>query len=356
MGRREPPHRSMRFPCAAKARLGRLALPAPQIAHLDQQGRPLAAGEHGEIGIARSDDRAEDMTTISPRPEWLFRDERVLPNGDLGYRMASVTFCILVASRGDQPGRTASRARRDRGRIAEPQGGGRAVAFSVPHARLGQDVAAAVVLRPGPRHGPGLRAFARRMVSQVPGAGRDRHRGRISETEVARSGAQSSPPRLPWRAQARPGASSRNGFRARNWNLNSPDWGAALELDEIGVDEDFFVLGAGSPRRHQTRLRACAKRYGAIFFKDISDAPTVTALAKRARIIASRPSSEVRLPGAMRPAKARGTRLSFQQQRIYVSSSSTRRSTITTFSKSRVSLGLSKSAPWRQPRGDLRTS
>jgi amino acid adenylation domain-containing protein len=90
-----------------------------------------------------------------------------------------------------------------------------------------------------------------------------------------------------------------------------------LELDEIGIDEDFFALGADSLVVTQMRSRL-RERYGAnISFKEIFEAPTVTALAKRVELSRSRPAPEVL---AMRhaPAKARGTRLSFQQQRIYV--------------------------------------
>ena len=59
------------------------------------------------------------------------------------------------------------------------------------------------------------------------------------------------------------------------------DLGGLLELDEVGVDEDVFALGADSLTVTQmlSRLRA---RFGVDFsFKDIFDAPTVAALAAR---------------------------------------------------------------------------
>ena len=58
-------------------------------------------------------------------------------------------------------------------------------------------------------------------------------------------------------------------------------WAELLELDQIGVDQDVFALGADSLTVTQmlSRLRA---RFGVDFsFKDIFDAPTVAALAAR---------------------------------------------------------------------------
>ena len=58
-------------------------------------------------------------------------------------------------------------------------------------------------------------------------------------------------------------------------------WADLLELDEVGVDQDVFALGADSLTVTQmlSRLRA---RFGVDFsFKDIFDAPTVAALAAR---------------------------------------------------------------------------
>ena len=93
-------------------------------------------------------------------------------------------------------------------------------------------------------------------------------------------------------------------------------WAELLDLDQIGVDQDIFALGADSLTVAQmlSRLRA---RFGVdLSFKDIFDAPTVAALAARIE------SSERNLlPHHCACANAGGccsVRLSFQQQRIYV--------------------------------------
>ena len=64
------------------------------------------------------------------------------------------------------------------------------------------------------------------------------------------------------------------------WQL-AKIWAELLEVDQIGVDQDVFALGADSLTVTQmlSRLRA---RFGVDFsFKDIFDAPTVAALAAR---------------------------------------------------------------------------
>ena len=62
-------------------------------------------------------------------------------------------------------------------------------------------------------------------------------------------------------------------------------WADLLDLDQIGVDQDVFALGADSLTVTQmlSRLRT---RFGVDFsFKDIFDAPTVAALAARIEFI-----------------------------------------------------------------------
>ena len=64
------------------------------------------------------------------------------------------------------------------------------------------------------------------------------------------------------------------------WQL-AKIWADLLELNQIGVDQDVFALGADSLTVTQmlSRLRT---RFGVDFsFKDIFDAPTVAALAAR---------------------------------------------------------------------------
>ena len=68
------------------------------------------------------------------------------------------------------------------------------------------------------------------------------------------------------------------------WQL-AKIWAELLELNQIGVDQDVFALGADSLTVTQmlSRLRA---RFGVDFsFKDIFDAPTVAALAARIEVI-----------------------------------------------------------------------
>jgi acyl carrier protein len=156
-------------------------------------------------------------------------------------------------------------------------------AFSIPHRRLGEDVAAAVVLRRDAKvSAQELRNFARERLApfKVPGlieivahipksAG-----GKIKRSELA----------------AALGITQRK-RRTTGGKLVAPRselerqladiWTQLLELDRIGMDEDVFALGADSITVMQvlSRLRA---HFGVHFsLKDIFDAPTVATLAAR---------------------------------------------------------------------------
>ena len=159
-----------------------------------------------------------------------------------------------------------------------------AVAFSIPHKRLGEDVAAAVVLRPGAKVSPqNLRNFARERLARfkVPGLIRivpeipKGPSGKIRRNGLAASLSLTLP-------RARRIAAAKSFRPARNWSCNWPDiWAELLDLDQMSVDQDIFALGADSLTVAQmlSRLRA---RFGVdLSFKDIFDAPTVAALAAR---------------------------------------------------------------------------
>ena len=58
-------------------------------------------------------------------------------------------------------------------------------------------------------------------------------------------------------------------------------WADVLELDQIGVDQDVFALGADSIKVTQILSRVRAQLGIRLSFDDIFDAPTVAALAAR---------------------------------------------------------------------------
>ena len=165
----------------------------PEIAILDGEGRRLPSGERGEIAlrgptITRGYDNDAAATESAFRDGW-FR------TGDLGYLDAEGYLFIVgrikeIINRG---GQKVAPAEVEEALLSHPDVVEAAV-FSVPHRRLGADVAAAVVLRPDAKvSAQRLRDFARerlagfkvpgliRIVPEIPkGAG-----GKIKRSELA---------------------------------------------------------------------------------------------------------------------------------------------------------------------------
>jgi acyl-CoA synthetase (AMP-forming)/AMP-acid ligase II/acyl carrier protein len=254
-----------------------------EITILDADGRRLSPGEHGEIAlrgptITRGYDNNAAATREAFRDGW-FR------TGDLGYLDEEGYLFIVgrikeVINRGGQkvaPGEV-EEALLSHPDVVE------AAAFSIPHTRLGADVAAAIVLRPGATVGAAkLRDFVRKrlasfkvpgliyIVPDIPkGAG-----GKIKRAELAAALALTEPA-----APARRGrkmAAPRSELESQVAKI----WADLLDADRIGIDQDVFALGVDSITVTQmiSRLR---EHFGVDFsFKDIFDAPTVGALAAR---------------------------------------------------------------------------
>ena len=267
-----------------------------EIAILDGEGRRLSFGERGEIAlrgptITRGYDNDVAATESAFRDGW-FR------TGDLGYLDAEGYLFIVgrikdVINRG---GQKVAPAEVEQALLSHPDVVEAAV-FSVPHKRLGADVAAAVVLRQDAQvSAQKLQGFARerlasfkvpgliRIVQEIPkGAG-----GKIKRSELAAAstvrmerGGRMAPPRSDVERQV---------VRI---------WADLLDVKRIGVDQDVFTLDADSIAVTQviSRLR---ERFGVdLSFKDIVDAPTVAALSARLESSRKAPTSlSVREPPA----------------------------------------------------------
>jgi len=247
-----------------------------EIAILDGEGRRLPSGERGEIAlrgptITRGYDNDAAATAAAFRDGW-FR------TGDLGY--VDVEGYLFVVGRIkdviNRGGQKVAPAEIEEALLNHPDVVEAAV-FSVPHSRLGSDVAAAVVLRPHAKvSAQKLRDFARerlasfkvpgliRIVREIPkGTGGKIKRGELAAAltaRVKRGGRMAAPGSELQRQLAR-------------------IWAELLDVKQIGVDQDVFALGADSIAVMQmiSRLRECFDVY--FSFKDIVHAPTVTALA-----------------------------------------------------------------------------
>jgi amino acid adenylation domain-containing protein len=299
---------------------GSVGTPAgPEIAVMDSEGRHLPAGEHGEVAlrgptITRGYDNNEVATKAAFRDGW-FR------TGDRGYMDADGYLFLVgrikkadVINRG---GQKVSPAEVEQVLMSHPDVAA-AAAFPITHTTLGEDVAAAVVLRTQAKINPQkLRQFASghlarfkipgliRIVPEIP-AGPD---GKVVRGDLARMLSITAPrSRIERNEWVAPRSET-------EWQL-ARFWADLLEINDVGVEEDVFALGADSLTVAQlmSRLRA---RFGVeLSFKDIFDAPTVAALA--ARIESGKSGISIASPSlADIPADSQGL-LSQQQQRIHV--------------------------------------
>ncbi|RXH06915.1 amino acid adenylation domain-containing protein [Bradyrhizobium guangzhouense] len=289
--------------------VGRAA--GPEIAIMDEAGRLLAHGQHGEImlrgaNMSRGYCNDEAATQAAFRNGW-FR------TGDLGYLDADGYLFIVgrikdVINRG---GQKISPLEVEEVLLAHPAVLEAGV-FAIPHAKLGENVAAVVVLRDNSETtSDQLRQFARkrlaaykvpsliRSVAALPkGASGKVKRNALAELISAPHDDDET--QLP-----------RNELETQLAGI----WADLLELPQVGIDQDVFALGADSLAVTQMRSRL-RERFNIDFsFEDIFDCATVGALAARIETTAHRDAT---LP-AWRPSAAEGDApLSFQQQRMYV--------------------------------------
>ncbi|MCK1346512.1 non-ribosomal peptide synthetase [Bradyrhizobium sp. CW11] len=289
--------------------VGRAA--GPEITIMDETGRALASGQHGEImlrgpNMSRGYYNDEAATQAAFRDGW-FR------TGDLGYLDADGYLFIVgrikdVINRG---GQKISPLEVEEVLLSHPAVLEAGV-FAVPHPKLGENVAAIVVLRPNSEAtSDQLRQFARkrlaaykvpsliRSVATLPkGASGKVKRNALAELIATDGGEEEA--RLP-----------RNALETELAGI----WANLLELPQVGGDQDVFALGADSLAVTQMRSRL-RERFNVDFsFEDVFDCATAAALA--ARIETAAIHRETMLP-AWRQAGEADAPLSFQQQRMYV--------------------------------------
>jgi amino acid adenylation domain-containing protein len=300
-----------------RRKTGSVGQPAgPEIAIMDREGLQLPAGERGEI-VLRGPTITTGYYNDVAATESAFRNGW-FRTGDLGYVDRDGYLFIVgrikdVINRG---GQQISPVEVEEALLSHPDVL-EAGAFAIPHRRLGENVAVAVVRRPKSNVTPHqLRGFARkrlagykvpsliRIVPEIPkGASGKIIRAALADMLWTALGRGENKKTLPPRSE----------LEAQLANI----WADLLELGEIGVDQNVFALGADSLAVTQmlSRLR---DRFGVDFsFEDIFNAPTVAATAARLE-------SSKRDLAAVSPTwgdtltDGRSAPLSFQQQRIYV--------------------------------------
>jgi acyl-CoA synthetase (AMP-forming)/AMP-acid ligase II/acyl carrier protein len=254
-----------------------------EIAIMDREGRQLPAGKRGEIAlrgptITRGYDNDAAATETAFRHGWFH-------TGDLGYFDRDGYLFIVgrikdIINRG---GQKVAPAEVEQVLLSHPDVV-EVAAFSILHQRFGEDVAAAVVLRQDAKvSARSLRDFARERLARfkvpslihfVPEIAKG-PAGKIKRDELVAALSVTLP-----RARVERSGKLVAPRSDLEWRL-ADTWTEVLELNQIGIDEDVFALGADSITVTQMRSRLRA-RFGIDFsFQDIFDAPTVAALAAR---------------------------------------------------------------------------
>lgn len=293
-----------------------------EIAIMDGEGRELHIGEHGEVvlrgpTITRGYYNNEIATRSAFRDGW-FR------TGDLGYLDAEGYLFLLgrikkadVINRG---GQKVSPAEVETALLSHPDVAQAAV-FPVPHARLGEDVAAAVVPRAGSRiELRKLRRFSSERLARfkvpgpiriVPAIPADPD-GKIIRSKLASMLSITTPgSHVDRNDHLKPPRTE------TEWQL-AKIWANLLGLNEVGVNEDVFALGADSLTVAQLLSRLRARFRVDFSFREIFDAPTVSALATL--VEASKNEAIAYCDWREVVPETHGF-LSLQQQRIHVLSS-----------------------------------
>jgi amino acid adenylation domain-containing protein len=289
----------------------------PEIVILDDDDRFLAPGQQGEIAlrgptITRGYENDAAATATAFRNGW-FR------TGDLGY-IDSDGF-VFIAGRSKEVikrgGLQVAPAEVEDAVLCHPDVID-AVAFSVPHERLGEDVAVAIVARADAQVSPQqLRSFVRdRLASyKVPGlvhvvpAIPKSSTGKVNRSEMARVLGIMSPA-----AHADRGSTP---HRSDVEAALAAMWAEVLEVGQIAADQDVFALGADSLAVTQMLSRLREHFDVALSFEDIFDSPSVDTLAARLR--SSDRGGDAQPSGlGSQPADPASGLLSFQQQRVHV--------------------------------------
>jgi len=306
-----------------RRKLGSVGMPTGcEIAIMDGGARPLPAGERGEIALrgptlTRGYDQDAAATASAFRDGW-FR------TGDLGYLdREGFLFIVGRTKQADiinRGGQKVAPAEVEAALLRHPDVT-EAVVFPVAHRRLGEDVAAAVVLRRDAKvTPPSLRQFLAKTLARykvpgrigvVPGIAKRRD-GKIDRDALVRA-----------HAEERAGGRRRGKRHAPRSPLEeqlAQIWADLLELEDLSVDQDVFALGADSLSVTQLLSRLRTRFLVDIAFEDIFTAPTIAAQAARLEALQGRAAvASVDIDAA--PTDAHGVSLSFQQQRILILSS-----------------------------------
>jgi oxalate---CoA ligase len=263
---------------AGRQKPGSVGVPAgPDIAVMDEASRILPGGSVGEIVI-----RGETVTKgYEANPEanaaaftggWFRTGDQGYFDDD-GYLFLTGRLKELINRGGEKIApREVEEALLQHSDVAQ------AVAFAVPHERLGEEVGAAVVLKAGTR----VTTRALRQVAQ----------DRLAYFKVPRLiEIVDAIPKGPTGKLQRAGLADKLGLARRRQADHDPprtpleralarEWARVLKIDAVGVEDDFFALGGDSLAATELIVRVSELLQTDIPFVDFLDRPTIAGLIR----------------------------------------------------------------------------
>ena len=259
----------------AKRKPGSVGLPAgPEMGIMDDDGHLLPEERDGEIVIRGPSVTSgylnnAEATSLAFTNGW-FR------TGDLGRRDQDGYYVINGRKKEmiNRGGENISPREIDEV-LLEHDAVGQAVAFAVPHPTLGEDVAAAVVLRPGSTSDEGdLRRFAFQRLApfKVP--------SRIVFVDAIPKGPTGKIQRIGLHEKLR--TELQQEFVAPRSDMEEilvQLWGEVLTADNIGVHHNFFGLGGDSLAASRLVARINSRFDLSISVSVVFEAPSVEAQA-----------------------------------------------------------------------------
>jgi amino acid adenylation domain-containing protein len=306
-GMTEAAHQMASNPLPPRARKpGSVGLPAgPEVSIMDAGGRLLAQGERGEVVI-----RGENVTSGYAANEAANREAFTagwFRTGDEGYFDADGYLYLTgrlkeMINRGGEKiaPREIDEALMDHPAVAQ------ALAFGAPDGKLGEDVAAAVVLRPGAAVGEEeLQDFVSARLADFKVPRRIVFVEEIPKGPTGKLQRIGMAGRLGVATAARAAAPARRGCGGMTQALVEI-WRQVLRREDAGPESHFFELGGDSILAAQAMARVNALTGGAYSVMHLYRAPTPAALAGAVRVTPKEPAGEA----------AGGLRLSPAQERM----------------------------------------
>lgn len=275
----------------------------PEVAIMDEAGNLLSAGETGEIvihgaSVTRGYENNPAANNNAFTNDW-FR------TGDQGYLDTSGYLFITgrlkeIINRGGEKisPREVDEALMDHPAVAQ------AVAFAVPHTKLGEDVAAAIVLRENASATErGIREFvATRLADfKVP--------RRVLIVEEIPKGATGKLQRIGLAEKLELTALDEEEMRAefvaprtRLEGMLTEMWTEVLGLERVGIDDNFFHLGGDSILAMQLTSRVREAMQVELSPISLFESPTVASMAAALQNILIMEAQEVTAGEAHRSA------------------------------------------------------